>query len=237
MKKSVDKVRLCGTLAPSLEGASDLTGYSADFYAKNKNRYAFYNAEQRDRLRLELVEAYGGKCISCGFNNPLALIIDHIDDDAYVEKELYGLNARGGHKHYWRLKAAGWPKDRFQLLCHNCNSIKEHNRRRDAMVARVGPKEQVFAKPKRAGEGPRKSNKSGIKGVFWNTQKQRWQAKITVSGVDMHLGFFIDKIDAINACIEGTKQARGDYAYIPTEAEIAEATKIDPTLTPDNLGL
>jgi hypothetical protein len=48
--------------------------------------------------------------------------------------------------------------------------------------------------------GPPKNNKSGFKGVHWNSQKKRWRALIEINGKDKHLGFFKD--------IEKAKEAR-----------------------------
>jgi hypothetical protein len=40
------------------------------------------------------------------------------------------------------------------------------------------------------------NNKSGFKGVFWNTQRQKWQAKIGYQRRYKHLGFFDDPEEA-----------------------------------------
>jgi hypothetical protein len=36
------------------------------------------------------------------------------------------------------------------------------------------------------------NNKSGHKGIFWNTQKQKWQASLYIMGKRIHCGFFED---------------------------------------------
>lgn len=43
------------------------------------------------------------------------------------------------------------------------------------------------------------TNKSGVKGVNWAKDKDKWQAKITVNYKQMHLGFYDDIEDAIKA--------------------------------------
>lgn len=190
------------------------------YFQDNKDKFAYYAIQYRDLLKAEMVEAYGGECQRCGIKDIDTLTLDHIDDDSYVEKQLYGLNGRGGHKIYARLKASGWPKERLQLLCFNCNAKKEHQRRREAVEARWGTKEEVFDRPKRAGEGPRANNKSGFKGVFWNEQKQRWQAKITANGVGTSLGFYIEIADAARAYKVAAIEAWGKAANVPSEEEI-----------------
>lgn len=42
----------------------------------------------------------------------------------------------------------------------------------------------------------RKDNKSGFKGVFWNTRAGRWEAKIQFENRQHHLGYFDDASDA-----------------------------------------
>ncbi|MNJ25413.1 AP2 domain protein [compost metagenome] len=43
------------------------------------------------------------------------------------------------------------------------------------------------------------NNKSGIKGVRWNEQRQKWTAHIGFKGKQITLGYFINKDDAIAA--------------------------------------
>lgn len=42
----------------------------------------------------------------------------------------------------------------------------------------------------------RKGTTSNIKGVFWNSTRKKWQAKIFFKGKDYHLGYFDDENDA-----------------------------------------
>ena len=46
---------------------------------------------------------------------------------------------------------------------------------------------------------PRKNNKSGVTGVYWNKRAERWIAKIGFQGKDITLGRFVKKEDAISA--------------------------------------
>lgn len=82
-----------------------------------------------EEIRLEMVAAYGGKCIGCNENDPIVLVLDHVKDDAKLDKLQHGHH--GGWIMYRRLRKLGWPKERYQLLCHNCNYRKEHKRRRE----------------------------------------------------------------------------------------------------------
>ena len=76
-----------------------------------KKVYSYY--------RFKAYEILGGpKCNRCGFDDPRALQIDHVDNDGF----LFG-KSRGGLKVYQEvIKKAGAG---FQVLCSNCNWIKK----------------------------------------------------------------------------------------------------------------
>ena len=59
----------------------------------------------------------------------------------------------------------------------------------------------------------RKDNRSGTTGVSWNTQKQKWQAFITVEGKKHHLGFFADKEKAASARKSAEEKYFGEFSY------------------------
>lgn len=90
-----------------------------------KNRCkACYGERFRTRLRLDFIKAYGGKCICCGEDDPRFLSLDHVNSDGsaqkkslnYVEHQIYSLARR-----------EGYPKDKYQLLCYNCNCGRARN--------------------------------------------------------------------------------------------------------------
>lgn len=68
------------------------------------------------KLRNEMLAAYGNACACCGETAPAFLTIDHIHG--------------GGTKHraslpsknvYAEIRREGFPKDKYRLLCMNCN--------------------------------------------------------------------------------------------------------------------
>lgn len=93
--------------------------------ARNKIKCGEYSRRGTNKLRLETITAYGGKCKCCGESQPEFLTIDHIfNDGATDRKTLFRSKRTGGTSMYSYLKRNGWPKDRYQLLCYNCNCAK-----------------------------------------------------------------------------------------------------------------
>ena len=80
--------------------------------------------ENNWKLKITVLKEYGGKCKCCGEDNPEFLAIDHIFNDGGVHRK--ELRTHGGTSiNYW-LKKNNYPKDRFQILCHNCNMAKQY---------------------------------------------------------------------------------------------------------------
>lgn len=122
------------SLPERIERPTRKSEYYAEWYQRNKIQQAKYYAGYREKIKFECVEAYGGSCIECGVNDPIVLVIDHTRDNAKEDREI--LNQRGGYKLYMDLKRRGWPKNGYQLLCHNCNFRKEYIRRKCAVYNR-----------------------------------------------------------------------------------------------------
>lgn len=79
-------------------------------------------ARQRRRLREQVIEAYGGRCECCGEARQEFLAVDHIAGDGAAHRR----QLPGGNSFYRWLRRNGFPKDRFRLLCHNCNFARGH---------------------------------------------------------------------------------------------------------------
>ena len=85
---------------------------------KVRPKWNAYQRQRRERLRGEMLAAYGNACACCGETEQAFLQLDHVNG--------------GGRQHILRLKGAtvelynslkkeGWPKAEYQLLCANCN--------------------------------------------------------------------------------------------------------------------
>lgn len=79
------------------------------------------------RLKIECFTAYGGvQCRCCGEPELSTLCLDHIDNSGGEHRrQLESKINPHGHRFYRYLKSLGYPdKDRYQVLCANCNLYK-----------------------------------------------------------------------------------------------------------------
>ena len=60
--------------------------------------------------------------------------------------------------------------------------------------------------------GIRKDNASSVTGVSWHKARNKWRAYITINGKTKHLGYFINKEDAIQSRIEAELKYFGEFA-------------------------
>ncbi len=82
------------------------------------------------RNREEIIRLLGGKCSECPWDDPQALVIDHVQSGGCKEY----LGGGGGNAYYHRLLKhlrslpPGIRSDRYQLLCANHNMIKRYTK-------------------------------------------------------------------------------------------------------------
>ena len=61
--------------------------------------------------------------------------------------------------------------------------------------------------------GLQKNNTSGITGVDWDKQHNKWRARLTIYGKEKQLGLFIKKEDAMAARQAAEDKYFGDFSY------------------------
>lgn len=75
------------------------------------------------RMKLEIIQTYGGRCACCGESHVRFLTIDHMNNDGKSDRKAI---SHGGATFYRWIKKQGYPTT-FQILCWNCNLGKLYN--------------------------------------------------------------------------------------------------------------
>jgi hypothetical protein len=86
------------------------------YYEENKEKVKAKQRERNKKVRLDVLEHYGGKCECCGESRYEFLSIDHINNDGKKDREIAGV---GTSFYYWVIKEK-YPGN-LRILCHNCN--------------------------------------------------------------------------------------------------------------------
>lgn len=119
---------------------ADRRAYQREWYANNREhsleckrkwkqnnpdynlQQAKNSADRRRARRLQAIEALGGKCLVCGFDDERALQFDHIIP---VRRREAGTRNHGGCLQSFEFKAIiEGEEHQIQLLCANCHAIK-----------------------------------------------------------------------------------------------------------------
>jgi hypothetical protein len=86
-----------------------------EYYASDSLKVKERIQKNRQALKQEVINHYGGKCACCGESETAFLAIDHINGGGNAHRKK--INRRTIYQ--W-LKNNGYPEG-YQVLCHNCN--------------------------------------------------------------------------------------------------------------------
>jgi len=89
-----------------------LARYHRDLPASRTRMKAY-----RQRIRLEVIAAYGGECKCCSEQRFEFLALDHINGTTLAQR---AAERKSGISWYLGLRREGYPA-RIRVLCHNCN--------------------------------------------------------------------------------------------------------------------
>ncbi|MDX9913234.1 MAG: hypothetical protein RBS77_01490 [Candidatus Moranbacteria bacterium] len=105
--------------------------YSTEWKRKDPEHRERSNAWDRSRnqkIKLQLVAVYGGKCTCCGETEPQFLTLEHLNKDGQQHREaVNGNKNRGGMKIYLDVIKRGFPSE-YTILCMNCNFSEKDSR-------------------------------------------------------------------------------------------------------------
>jgi hypothetical protein len=80
-------------------------------------------SDWRIELKKKVLSHYGEYCQNCGESHTEFLCIDHINADGNSHRKKFKYGGRGREIYSW-LRAKNYPNG-FQVLCMNCNMVKE----------------------------------------------------------------------------------------------------------------
>ena len=102
--------------------------WNKDWIKNNRERYNALKYKYRDKLKQEIIEYYSKGTNCC--NDLRALCLDHVNDDGAEWRKKYKVSGRSssGSNTYQAIKKLGNPEG-LQVLCANCNLIKEIERK------------------------------------------------------------------------------------------------------------
>lgn len=89
---------------------------------RNTSNYKTSVNKWNAKRRTDVLTILGGKCIKCGFSDPRALQIDHVDGNGCVERKA----GKGTLQLQAEIIKTKNITKKYQLLCANCNWIKRH---------------------------------------------------------------------------------------------------------------
>lgn len=179
-----------------------------------------------------------GRSQSCGCarNEKVAAVNKKdFNDFRYVDEQTIEVFGNGGlsficdaedlsliNRYWWRKTSDGYwacTKDNRQTFLHrlllkegadnsavidHINHDKDDNRKSNLRLC--------TAKDNNRNAGIQARNASGVIGVRWNEDKQRWSAQIGVDYKIKYLGHFKNKVDAIRARLSAERDLYGDFA-------------------------
>lgn len=90
---------------------------------KNIDNIRIYRRAYENKIRLDVLDLLGRKCVRCGFDDWQGLQIDHINGGGSKEMRLFK-RPKTMYKYY--LDHPEEAKAKLQTLCANCNQIKKY---------------------------------------------------------------------------------------------------------------
>ncbi len=81
---------------------------------------AYHNEwRKKNAIRVRIIQALGGTCARCGFDDIRALQVDHINGGGMKERQMF----KNGYQ-YEKYVLEHVTEGTYQVLCANCNWIK-----------------------------------------------------------------------------------------------------------------
>lgn len=134
---------------------------------------------------------YAGKIVGCNVKGYIHTSIT-MPDGEFLNVSVHNI--------VWCLRTDEWPTSEIDHKNRNKSDNSEDNLRPATHAQQI------------QNVGIKSNNTSGIVGVYWYNDRQKWAASITVQGDTMHLGFFADKIKAATVRRDAELKYFGEFA-------------------------
>ena len=92
--------------------------HSTKSYKKNRDAILSRLRQRNRDLKMEVMSSLGGKCECCGELIIQFLTVDHINGGGAEQRRRC---SRSQWKIYNEIKTEGYPRDKYRVLCFNCN--------------------------------------------------------------------------------------------------------------------
>src|SRR3990167_9425717 len=90
-----------------------------NYYSRNRTAFLLRMKTARKKRRSEMIKTLGGECACCHEKQMLFLCLDHIKGGGRCEYKKKG----GPHGVWRRAIREGLPRDKYRVLCWNCNAV------------------------------------------------------------------------------------------------------------------
>jgi hypothetical protein len=141
-----------------------------------------------------------------------------IDKQGYKLYKKYKWTVTKSRSLFYLMRGGGYNKESFhrEVLKLNKNRMLEvdhinHDSLDNRLInLRVGTKQLNMANQR-----PQKIKKSSkFKGVNWSKEKEKWRARLKFNQKEIHLGYFINEIEAAKAYNVRATALFGSWAYL-----------------------
>lgn len=122
-KKNMDKVRTAAT-ARYRKNPEKYRKLRREYHSRNRKRANATGRKAAKKRWEDCVKGLGGKCSCCGERRMTMLEIDHIQGFGNQHRRKMG----GAVGVYVDIIKQGFPKDKYRVLCCNCNQSRRRNR-------------------------------------------------------------------------------------------------------------
>jgi len=97
--------------------------YVNSYNSMHRTKIRSWSRDYNKRVRKKILSFFGDKCKKCGFSDPRALQLDHVNGGGSAYSKIFG---NGNTSRYRDIKLH---PEKYQLLCANCNWIKREENR------------------------------------------------------------------------------------------------------------